>query len=298
MVQTHRIKILVLLGATGVGKSNKAVECAKKLNGEVISCDSMQIYKGMNIGTGKITQAEMDGIPHHMLDIISPSQSFTAEEYCACVKPIIEDIAGRGKLPIFCGGTGLYISSLLGGATFGAKADLVLRTALKLDTCIIGKTAMYELLSYVDAKAAQSISKNDVKRVTRALEIYFSAGVPKSEAVTFEGSPYDYKIYVLNRDREELYARINARVNQMYHDGLIDEVNSIADVLGAQARQAIGYKEVLENPNLSLEELIELTSRKSRNYAKRQITYFKHMRLEKTFIDADADITKLYTESL
>lgn len=298
MVQTDRIKILVILGATGVGKSSKAVECAKKLNGEVISCDSMQIYKGMDIGTGKITEAEMQGVPHYMLDIIESSATFTAEDYCSAVKPIIQDISARGKLPIFCGGTGLYITSSLCGANFGAHVDENLRCALKLDASVLGKSAMYDLLSLVDSKSAACIAQNDVKRVIRALEIYFSSGKPKSEAVVYTGSPYDYKIFVLEREREELYSRINARVREMYENGLITEVQALASKVGVNAKQAIGYREVLENPTLPIEELIELTSRKSRNYAKRQITYFKHMRLDKTFVDADADIAKLYTENL
>lgn len=292
MVQANRIKLIAILGATAVGKSSVAVDIAKKINGEIISCDSMQIYKGMDIGTGKITREQMDGVVHHMINIISPDESFSVGDYVSRVKPIISKISMANKTPILCGGTGLYVSALLQGQNFGASVkNEMLRKSLKIDTAILGKNVIYSVLKFIDYKSASAISCNDTKRVTRALEIYFTTGKPKSEAVSLNGCDYDYKLIILTRDRQELYERINKRVEQMYRDGLVEEVKSLVKYSHCQSMQAIGYKEVIEANCVYSNQLVELTKQKSRNYAKRQITYFKNMDLPKEFVNAD-DIVK------
>lgn len=286
MVQAHRIKAIALVGCTAVGKSDTAVKLAKRFNGAVISADSMQIYRGFDIGTGKIKKSEQDGVYHAMIDIIDGDREFSVGEYVERATHEINKIARDGKLPIIVGGTGLYVNALFSGCNFGdAPKDKSIRTALKISSHLLGGKLLYKLLKNVDGVSAEKISGNDIKRVIRALEIFLISGSPKSSVVKSEHIYEDLSI-VLTLPREVMYEKIDARVKKMFDDGLTEEVRSLMRYRDRQAFQALGYKQIAENPAMTRDELIELVSRKTRNYAKRQTTYFKNVPLNKVFIDA------------
>lgn len=283
MVQAHRIKTIAIVGCTAVGKSNTAIKLAKRFNGSIIGADSMQIYRGFDIGTGKLAVDERGGVEHSMIDIVDGDSDFSVGEYVKLVAREIERASTAGKLPIVVGGTGLYVNSLFSGYNFADQPkNNDLRTALKISSHFID---MHELLATVDKKSASEISRNDVKRTVRALEICFSGGKPKSEAVAVD-RPYDDLSIVLTLPRETLYKRINARVHAMFDDGLIDETNGLIKYKDCQAMQALGYKQIIQNPSMTREQLEALVAQKTRNYAKRQMTYFNNVKLNKVFIDA------------
>lgn len=286
MVQAHRVKTVAIVGCTAVGKSAVALRLARELDGVIIGADSMQIYRGFDIGTGKLTKAELGDIRHELIDVADGDTPFSVGDYVELASKAISDAADRGKLPIITGGTGMYVFSLLSGCNFAdtPKNDDV-RAALKLCAHLFGAETVYEFLCAVDIASARKISKNDVKRVVRALEIFAVKGEPKSKAADFE-KPYDDLTVVLTLPRDELYARINARVRKMFDDGLMEEVQSLMKYAHCQSMQALGYKQIINYPDMSREELIELVAQKTRNYAKRQMTYFKNMKLDKIFIDA------------
>lgn len=289
MVQ-EKIKVLCITGPTAVGKSNAAVEVAKELGGEVVSADSMQIYRGMDIGTGKILPREMCGVPHHMLDVALPSEDYSVGRYVSEAKEEILGIAGRGKLPVIVGGTGLYIVSLLLRSNFaGAQKDERIRDELKRFAAENGARALHEKLREADPVSAETISVNDVKRTIRALEIYVVTGKPKSELKDELVPLYDYKLFVLYDEREKLYERIERRVDRMFELGLIDEVKNLYSYKDCNSMQAIGYKEVVRylDEEISFDEAIEQVKQNSRRYAKRQMTFFRGMKLDKTFVHAD-----------
>lgn len=286
MVQAHRIKTVAVAGCTAVGKSETAIKLAKRFNGEIIGADSMQIYRGFDIGTGKLLPHERDGIEHYMIDIVDGDAYFSAGDFAERASAVIKDVADSGKLPIIVGGTGMYLYSLLSGFNFAdAPKDDGIRTALKACAHIFGGKSMHKLLALSDASSANKISGNDCKRTIRALEIHAVGGKTKSQAATASDKPYDDLTIVLTLPRDLLYDRINRRVRKMFDDGLIDEAKSLIRYKDCQSMQALGYKQIVAAPNMSRDELETLTAQKTRNYAKRQMTYFNNMKLNKVFID-------------
>lgn len=300
MVQADRIKVLAVVGCTAVGKSETALRLAQKFDGELIGADSMQIYRGFDIGTGKLTKQECGGIAHHLIDIADGDADFSVGEYVRIADTVIRAVSSRGKLPIVVGGTGMYVNSLLSGNDFASVSkDENVRKSLRMIAHIFGAPILYEFLRRIDKASAEKISQNDVKRVIRALEIYMLTGKPKSEAVN-TSKPYDDLTIVLTLPRDMLYERINKRVKKMFDDGLIDEALGLIEYKNCGSMQALGYKQIAAAPDMPREELEKLVAQKTRNYAKRQITYFKNMDVNKVFIDARdrAAIEKCVTEFL
>lgn len=226
-------KVIVIGGPTASGKSTLAVELAKKINGEIISADSMQIYKDMNIGTAKITKEEMQGIKHHMIDFVSPNKRYSVSSYKKEAEKCIEEILGKGKTPIICGGTGLYIDSLTYGIEFlEEEIDETYRNELNKIAELEGLEKLYNMAVEIDPEAMKKISKNDQKRIIRVLEIYHKTGKTKTQQdleSRKNGVKYDYKVFAINMDRQLLYDKINKRVDKMIEEGLIEEVKSIID---------------------------------------------------------------------
>lgn len=294
MVQAHRIKTVALVGPTAVGKSDIALRLAKSMNGELIGADSMQIYKGFDIGTGKLTPSECGAIKHWLIDVADGDDDFSVGDYVELASAAVRNVADRGKLPIIVGGTGMYVYSLLSGCNFASTPkDVNVRNGLKISAHILGGASMHALLKAADPLSAGGISPNDVKRTIRALEIFAVSGAPKSSVATHCASPFDSLTVVLTLPRTELYAKIDARVHQMFDDGLIDEVKGLMRYRDCGAMQALGYKQIVQYPNMPRSELEPLVAQKTRNYAKRQMTYFNNMKLDKIFIDArDYDATE------
>lgn len=277
-------KILILAGPTAIGKTDLSIKLAKKLNGEIISTDSMQIYKYMDIGSAKITKDEMDGIKHHMIDIVDPSTPFSVADYKKKGIEVIDDIIKRGKLPILTGGTGLYINALTCNMNFTeSESDESYREELNNLAIEKGNYFLHEMLKDIDPISYEKIHENNRKRVIRALEVYKLTGKPFSSfdiGSELYNSNYDIYYFVLNRDREKLYERINRRVDVMLENGLVDEcikLKAMGYTSSMQSMQGIGYKEILHylNGEVALKDAIELVKKSSRNYAKRQITWFK-----------------------
>jgi len=275
------IPLLVIVGATASGKTAFAVKAAQILNGEVVSADSMQIYKYLDIGTAKVTPEEMQGIPHHLIDVLEPDDDCNVSRFVEMAEPVIECIYSRGKLPIICGGTGLYIDSLLKGAAFEDNScDEQYRVELQNLAAEKGNQFLHQLLREVDGEAADSIHPNNVKRVIRALEFYHTTG--KSITVQKENtfnSKYNYFMIGMQRGREQLYKSIDSRVDKMVKDGLFDEALSIIKKgidENCNSMQAIGYREIVWyfKGRCTKEESIRLIKRNSRRYAKRQLTWF------------------------
>lgn len=276
-------KIICVVGPTASGKTAYAIQLAKKMDGEVVSCDSMQIYQEMTIGTAKPTKEEMQGIPHHMLDFVSPMTNYSVADFVTDAKVCIDDILSRGKLPVLCGGTGLYIDSLLGGICFADDVcDEAYRQELKTMAEQQGKEAVHALLKEADPKAAEEVHPNNLKRVIRTLEIIKTSGKTKAEydRDSRQEPCYDAVIYGMEWEREELYRRIDLRVDRMIEEGLIEEVQHLLNQgipKNATAMQAIGYKELIGylDGDCTLEEAIEVIKRETRRYAKRQLTWFR-----------------------
>ncbi len=276
-------KVLVICGATASGKTSLAVECAKKLNTEVISADSQLIYKGLNVGTAKPTAEEMCGVKHHMIDIVEPTESFNVGNYRETALPIMKKLLSENKIPVICGGTGFYINSLLFDFSYGnieGSEEVRRKYTEFLDQN--GKEALFERLKEVDPETAIKLHVNDVKRVIRALEIYELSGKRKSEQHDNMVSAFDYLAVAINFKREELYDRINKRVDTMLENGLVEEVEGLLS-RGIdekyQCMQAIGYKEVLaclKNGNLH-STMSGIIKQNTRHYAKRQIVFFKKL---------------------
>ena len=279
--------VLALVGPTGSGKTKTAIQLCQALNAEIVSMDSMQIYRGMNIGTAKPTKAELAAAVHHMIDVADPDQIFTVSMYREMACRIIDDILSRGKLPILAGGTGLYLQAISYEMSLGDKgADSQLRNELnRIASEPDGPRRLHARLSLVDPVSAGKLHPNDIRRVVRALEIYETSGKAKGEQgnETRKDGPYRILVYGLSLPRELMYQRINARVDQMIADGLVEEVKQllqrgITPKPEGGAMQAIGYKEIVAalQGDLSLEQAIDLIKQGSRRYAKRQWTWFRH----------------------
>ncbi|WP_028243759.1 tRNA (adenosine(37)-N6)-dimethylallyltransferase MiaA [Pseudobutyrivibrio ruminis] len=276
--------LVILTGPTAVGKTSLSINLAKAINGEIISADSMQIYKGMDIGTAKIMPEEMDGVTHHLIDVIDPTEDFHVVRFKEMVEAAIEEIYAKGKVPIICGGTGFYIQAILYDIDFTEnEIDKSYRESLEKFAAEFGEDALHDKLKAIDPESAESIPAANVKRVIRAIEYYEQTGEKFSvhNATQKEkNSPYNFAYFVLNDDRQLLYNRIDARVDKMIDEGLVDEVKSLVAKgvkKGMTAMDGIGYKELLDylDGNGSLEDAVELIKKKSRNYAKRQLTWFR-----------------------
>lgn len=279
-------EVIVIVGPTASGKTNLSIELAKRLDGEIISADSMQVYKYMDIGTAKPTMEERQGIRHYLIDEILPSEEFNVVKFKNAAEAYIEDILSRGKRPVIVGGTGLYISSLINNVSFSeTEIDWELREKLSKEAEEKGAQFIHDKLREVDPAAADSIHPNNVKRVVRALEVYYQTQMPISyhiERSREVPSKYKFIILGLTMDREKLYDRINRRVDIMLENGLVDEVKGLVELGYADSitsMQGIGYKEILSylRGETTLEEAVEIIKRESRRYAKRQITWFKRI---------------------
>lgn len=276
-------KILVICGPTASGKTGLAVACAQKLNTEIISADSQLVYKGLNIGTAKPTEEEKQGIIHHLIDVADPKQNFSVFDYAEKAIPIVDRLLNAGKTPIVCGGTGFYINSILFDFNYGhTGADNSIRNKYNDILNKNGKEYIYTLLQSVDPETAEKLHANDTKRVIRALEIYESSGKKKSDQHDELTPKYDYLAVAIDYQREELYSRIDKRVDAMFECGLVDEIeNLLASGVdeNCQSMQAIGYKEVLKClkncDNQST--MCDIIKQNTRHYAKRQITFFKKL---------------------
>lgn len=273
-------KIIIIAGPTGVGKTALSIEIAKKYNGEIVSADSIQIYKGLDIGSAKVTNQEADGVVHYLVDNVSPESEYSAGDYVKDAEKAISEIAKKGKLPIVVGGTGMYISSLLfePGVTCGKDEEY--RRELEEIGKQKGSPYLHKMLEEVDPESASQIHENHQTRIIRALEIFHVSGKKKSEQKSSVTAKYDYLLFGLTADREVLYDRINKRVDKMLENGLIQEVRCLIDsgiTDKNQCMQGIGYKETYNYliNKTDKEEFVSGLKQASRNYAKRQITYFK-----------------------
>ncbi|MFO1446004.1 tRNA (adenosine(37)-N6)-dimethylallyltransferase MiaA [Bacillus sp. Bva_UNVM-123] len=279
----NKEKLVVLIGPTAVGKTKLSIELAKKFNGEIISGDSMQVYKGMDIGTAKIKSNEMKGIPHHLIDIKEPEESFSVAEFQELVRMKISEINQRKKLPIIVGGTGLYIQSVIYDYQFSeAPSDEDFRRKLEKRVEIEGNEKLHLELQQIDFESAERIHPNNIRRVIRALEVYHCTGKTMSELQKNQHPElvYDASVIGLTMDREALYKRINMRVDIMLEEGLIFEVEKFykRGLRNCQSIQAIGYKELYDyfDNRSTLAEAIEQLKQNSRRYAKRQLTWFRN----------------------
>lgn len=277
-----KLPLLALVGPTAVGKTALSVAVAKRLNAEIISGDSMQVYRGMDIGTAKITPDEMDGVPHHLIDIIDPDQPFSVAEFQGRVDQLVREIHGRGRLPMLVGGTGLYVRAVLEEYIFAeAEVDQALRERLTAEEAAGGPGTLHLRLALVDPEAAAKLHPNDSRRVIRALEVFEQTGVPISQSQTADENPprYDELFVGLTMERERLYERIEQRVDLMLAQGLADEVRGLLRRYppSLAAMEAIGYREmVLYLRGLLTEgEARALIKRNTRRFAKRQLTWFR-----------------------
>ncbi|MCM1524718.1 MAG: tRNA (adenosine(37)-N6)-dimethylallyltransferase MiaA [Ruminococcus sp.] len=282
-MENKKIPLLVICGPTASGKTAVAVELAKIYGGEIISADSMQIYKELSVSTAKPTNAEMAGIPHHLIDFLEPDEPFSVADYVKMARECIQNVHNRGKLPIIAGGTGLYISSLVDNITFDhISSDSGLRAELERDAAEMGAAHMHKRLETLDPKAAAAIHPNNTVRVIRAVEMCMLSGRTGEDnraESRREPSPYEACMIGLTCfDRRVLYDRINRRVDKMLEDGLADEARRVYSRYDARtAFNAIGYKELIPyiNGECSLEEAADKIKRETRRYAKRQLTWFR-----------------------
>ncbi|MBT2637031.1 tRNA (adenosine(37)-N6)-dimethylallyltransferase MiaA [Bacillus sp. ISL-39] len=297
-------KLIVLIGPTAVGKTKLSIELAKRFNGEIISGDSMQIYKGMDIGTAKITMEEMEGIPHHLIDIKEPDESFSTAEFQEQVRKKIDEISSRGKMPMIVGGTGLYIQSVIFDYHFtDAPSDPNFRRSLEQAAEEKGQEFLHGKLKDADPESASRIHPNNVRRVIRALEIIHCTGKTAGELQENQSPEllYSTALIGLTMDREMLYNRINYRVDLMMKQGLLDEVQYFYEkgLRECQSIQAIGYKELYDyfDGKVSLELAIENLKQNSRRYAKRQLTWFRNkMNVEWFDMSESKDAEKKFAE--
>lgn len=276
--------LIILTGPTAVGKTALSIALAKAVNGEIISADSMQVYRHMDIGTAKIKPEEMQGVVHHLIDYCEPSEEFHVVRFATDAKQCIEEIYERGHIPIIAGGTGFYIQAVLYGIDFGENdGDMAYREELERQAKELGAEWLHNELRKVDEKAAEAIHPNNVKRVIRALEYWKQTGEPISEHNEREKekeSPYNAAYFVLTDDRAKLYARIDERIEEMLAEGLVAEVQQLADMgydTSYVSMQGLGYKEILAYlaGECTLDEAVYILKRDTRHFAKRQLTWFK-----------------------
>lgn len=276
-------KVIVICGPTASGKTALSIELAKKINGEIISSDSMQIYKDMNIGTAKPTIEERQGIKHYLIDFVEPNQRYSVADFKKDAENAIEEILQKGKTPIIVGGTGLYVDCLIYGIEYqNIEFDEQYRKQLEERVENEGLEKLYNEAKQIDPLAIEKISANDQKRILRILEIYKATGKNKTQQEIESrknGIKYDYKVFAINMEREQLYERINKRVDIMLENGLIEEVERLLKKYDEfpTAMQGLGYKEVVEylQGKVSKEDMIENIKRETRRYAKRQMTWFR-----------------------
>jgi tRNA dimethylallyltransferase len=286
-----------LTGATAVGKTGVGIALARQIGAEIISLDSMAIYRGMDIGTAKPTAAERSVVPHHLLDIVDPADEYSVAQYVDDAAAVVAEIRARGREPLFVGGTPLYLKSLLRGLFGGPPADWQLRREIEQELAHVGQSALHERLAQIDPVAAARIHAHDTRRLIRALEVFRATGEPIShQQLQFEdGRPvHECRVFVLRRRREEQHARIECRVEAMIDAGLVDEVRQLlADgrELGRTARQAVGYREVLGYlaGEYEAKEMAERIKARTRRFAKRQGTWFRSLS-ECRFVDIVGDV--------
>ena len=287
--------LVVLTGPTAVGKTKLSIDLAKALGGEIISADSMQVYKHMDIGSAKITEKEMDGVPHHLIDVLSPFEEFHIVRFQELAKKAVEDIYSRGRIPVFVGGTGFYIQAVTKDIDFTeGEEDKEYREELSRLAAEKGNEFLHEMLRNIDPKSAEEIHANNVKRVIRALEFYKENGFPISqhnEEQKQNETPYNLAYFVLNAPRELLYERIDRRVDEMMENGLMEEVQKLKD-MGCRrdmtSMQGLGYKEILSflEGEVPLEEAVRILKRDTRHFAKRQLTWFRR-ESDEIWVDKD-----------
>lgn len=287
MENKEKLPLVILTGPTAVGKTELSVELAKQIGGEIISADSMQVYRGMDIGSAKVMPEEMQGIPHYLIDEFDPSEEFHVVKFQEYAKKYIQEICAKGKIPILVGGTGFYIQAVLYDIDFTENGeDHSYREMLQEIADTKGAEALHEMLRAVDPASADAIHANNVKRVIRALEFYHETGQKISEHNEEERqkeSPYNFVYFVLNDDRERIYQRIDLRVDKMLESGLVDEVKTLQAqgcTRDMVSMQGLGYKEILDylSGALPYEEAVRILKRDTRHFAKRQLTWFRRER--------------------
>ena len=287
MSENKKKPMIILTGPTAVGKTDLSIQLAKAMNGEIISADSMQVYRHMDIGSAKVTPEEMDGVPHHLIDVLEPEEEFNVVVFQKLAKEALTGIYERGHIPIIVGGTGFYIQALLYDIDFTENdGDTAIRRELEKLAQTQGAGCLHQMLQEIDPESAAAIHQNNVKRVIRAIEFYRQTGKKISlhnEQEREKQSPYQFLYYVLDTDRKTLYERIDRRVDRMMEHGLVDEVKHLADMGCTRdmvSMQGLGYKEILDylSGEIPLEESVYILKRDTRHFAKRQITWFKRER--------------------
>lgn len=288
--------LVILTGPTAVGKTALSIKLAKQIHGEIISADSMQVYRRMDIGSAKITSEEMEGVPHYLIDVLEPDEEFNVVTFQQMAKAAMNEIYDRGHIPIIVGGTGFYIQAILNDISFTeTDTDMVHRKQLEVQAEEYGAKWLHERLRDVDPKAADEIHPNNVKRVIRALEFYEETGnriSEHNEAERQKQSPYNFAYFVLNMERQKLYERIEQRIDQMLAQGLLSEVKALQAEgchAGMVSMQGLGYKEILAylQGECTLEEAVYILKRDTRHFAKRQLTWFRRER-EVCWIEKEA----------
>lgn len=287
----NKNKVIFIVGPTASGKSDMAMSIAKTFDCEIISCDSMQIYKGLNIGTAKESDENRQKVKHYLIDVVNFDEEFSVAQFQKLAFEAMDEIWQKGKTPLIVGGTGLYVESLLKPLSFSnTDKDTAIREQLKNDLEKYGAVELFRRLSEVDSETAKKLSVNDTKRVIRALEIFYKTGKPKSQLQDETQKPnFDYLMIALDMDRALLYERINKRVDNMIMKGLVQEAMSV-DNFGYQSMQAIGYKEFKDYNGFNLFEVTEKIKKNTRNYAKRQLTWFRRYK-EANWINAFDELT-------
>ena len=287
----NKNKVIFIVGPTASGKSDMAMSIAKTFDCEIISCDSMQIYKGLNIGTAKESEENRQKVKHYLIDVVNFDEEFSVAQFQKLAFEAMDEIWQKGKTPLIVGGTGLYVESLLKPLSFSnTDKDTAIREQLKNDLEKYGAVELFRRLSEVDSETTKKLSVNDTKRVIRALEIFYKTGKPKSQLQDETQKPnFDYLMIALDMDRALLYERINKRVDNMIMKGLVQEAMSV-DNFGYQSMQAIGYKEFKDYNGFNLFEVTEKIKKNTRNYAKRQLTWFRRYK-EANWINAFDELT-------
>ena len=287
MSENKNTPMIILTGPTAVGKTDLSIQLAKAINGEIISADSMQVYRHMDIGSAKVTPEEMDGVPHHLIDVLEPEEEFNVVVFQKLAKEALTGIYERGHIPIIVGGTGFNIQALLNDINYTENdGDTAIRRELEKLAQTQGADCLHQMLQEIDPESAAAIHQNNVKRVIRAIEFYRQTGKKISlhnEQEREKQSPYQFLYYVLDTDRKTLYERIDRRVDLMMEHGLVDEVKHLADMGCTRdmvSMQGLGYKEILDylSGEIPLEEAVYILKRDTRHFAKRQITWFKRER--------------------